>query len=79
MFENSPLAAHAPPSEDELALLEPLRGIVPEEVFTRPYKASVTDGSGKIRRELRTATRLLREAGYRVVEGVLRDASGAAV
>ena len=79
MFENSPLAAHAPPSEDELALLEPLRGIVPEEVFTRPYKASVTDGSGKIRRELRTATRLLREAGYRVEEGVLRDASGAAV
>lgn len=77
MFENSPLAAHAPPSAAELALLEPLRGKIPEEVFTRPYKASVTDGSGKIRRELRKAARLLRDAGYRVKDSVLRDSSGA--
>ncbi len=77
MFENSPLAAHAPPSEAELALLEPFRGKIPEEVFARPYTASVTDGSGKIRRELRKAAGLLREAGYRVVDGVLRDPSGA--
>ena len=76
MFENSPLAAHAPPGEAELALLEPFRGQVPEEVFTEPYRASVTDGSGKIRRELRKATRLLREAGYRVEDGALRDPSG---
>ena len=76
MFENSPLAAHAPPGEAELALLEPLRGKVPEEVFARPYEASVTDGSGKIRRELRQATRLLRDAGYRVRDGVLTDPSG---
>ncbi len=77
MFENSPLAAHAPPSEAELALLEPFRGKIPEEVFARPYRASVTDGSGKIRRELRKAAGLLREAGYRVGDGVLRDPSGA--
>ena len=77
MFENSPLAAHAPPSEAELALLEPFRGKIPEEVFARPYTASVTDGSGKIRRELRKAAGLLRAAGYRVVDGVLRDPSGA--
>ena len=77
MFENSPLAAHAPPSEAELALLEPFRGKIPEEVFARPYAASVTDGSGKIRRELRKAAGLLREAGYRVGDGVLRDPSGA--
>ena len=76
MFENSPLAAHAPPSAAERALLEPFRGKVPEEVFARPYKASVTDGSGKIRRELRQATSLLREAGYRVRDGVLRNAAG---
>lgn len=76
MFENSPLAAHAPPSEAELALLEPLRGKVPEGVFVKPYKASVTDGSGKIRRELRKAARLLREAGFRVKDGKLLDSSG---
>ena len=79
MFENSPLAAHAPPDAAELALLEPFRGQVPEEVFTRPYKASVTDGSGKIRRELRRATKLLREAGYRVKDGVLRSPAGEAL
>ena len=79
MFENSPLAAHAPPGAAELALLEPFRGRVPDEVFAAPYRASVTDGSGKIRGELRRATKLLREAGYRVREGVLRSPAGEAL
>ena len=35
-FENSELAARGLPSEAELALLEPHRGAVPEEVFTTP-------------------------------------------
>ena len=76
MFENSALAAHAPPDAAELALLEPLRGQVPEEVFTKPYAASVTDGSGRIRRELRRATGLLRQAGYLIKDGRLVDGSG---
>ena len=46
MFENSELAAHAPPTPAELALLEPLRGKVPAEVFTTPFQAPVTDGDG---------------------------------
>ncbi len=79
MFENSPLAAHAPPGKDELALLETLRGKVPEEVFTKPYRASATDGTGNIRGQLRKAARLLRDAGYRVKDGVLQDPSGAPV
>ncbi len=76
MFENSALAAHAPPDADELALLEPLRGQAPEEVFTKPYAASVTDGSGRIRRELRRAARLLREAGYAIKGDRLVDGEG---
>ena len=76
MFENSPLAARGPPSAAELALLEPLRGKVPEEAFSRPYAASVTDGSGRIRRQLRQAARLLGEAGWTVRGGRLADASG---
>ena len=77
MFENSALAAHAPPDAAERALLEPLRGMVPEEVFVKPYAASVTDGSGRIRRELRRAARLLREAGYTVRGNRLVDEGGA--
>ncbi len=76
MFENSELAAHAPPTAAELALLEPFRGQVPGEVFTKSYAASVTDGSGRIRRELRRAARLLREAGYAVNGGRLVDGAG---
>ncbi len=76
MFENSELAAHAAPSKAELALLEPLRGRVPDEVFERAFVAPKSDGSGKIRKRLRTAARLLREAGYRVKDGVLTAADG---
>jgi microcin C transport system substrate-binding protein len=77
MFENSELAAHSAPSAAELALLEPLRGQVPKEVFERPYMAPVSNGSGKIRKRLRTAARLFRKAGYRVKDGVLTAADGA--
>lgn len=77
MFENSTLAAHAPPDAAELVLLEPLRGKIPDEVFERPYKSPVTDGSGHIRGNLRKAAKLLRAAGYRVRKGVLTDGKGA--
>ena len=76
MFENSALAAHAPPTPAELALLEPLRGKVPEEVFTTPFRAPVTDGSGRIRDNLRTARDLLFAAGFGVKDGILVGADG---
>src|SRR5262249_6983825 len=37
MFQNSSMMADGPPSADELALLEPLRGKVPDEVFGEPF------------------------------------------
>ena len=77
MFENSTLAAKKPPTKDELALLEPFRGELPEEVFTTPFESPQTDGSGKLRSSLRKASRLLKQAGYRIEEGVLKDAAGA--
>ena len=76
MFENSLLAAHAMPDKDELALLEPLRGKIPDEVFTTPYKSPVSDGSGRIRKNLRKAVRLLRKSGYKIEKGVLKGADG---
>ena len=72
-FSNSELAAREPPGKDELAILEPYRGKIPDEVFTRIYQPPKTDGSGKIRRNLRTATKILRKAGWRVKDGKLID------
>ncbi|GGB47811.1 ABC transporter substrate-binding protein [Roseibium aquae] len=64
-FEGSDMAAEGLPSEAELALLEPYRGQVPEEVFGEPYVPPVSDGSGFDRGLLRRANQLLQEAGYR--------------
>ena len=49
VFSNTPLAARALPDAQELKLLEPLRGQIPDEVFSQVYSAPVTDGSGIIR------------------------------
>ena len=76
MFENSTLAAHQPPTEEELALLEPFRGKVPQAVFTTPFRAPVSDGSGHLRSNLRKASRLLKTAGYNVKDGVLTNRVG---
>ena len=70
-FENSELAARDLPSEAELALLEPHRGAVPEEVFTKVFVPPVTDGSGNNRGNLRSARSLLKEAGWITKEGAL--------
>ena len=70
-FENSELAARDLPSEAELALLEPHRGAVPEEVFTKAFVPPATDGSGNNRGNLRAARSLLKEAGWVTKEGAL--------
>jgi microcin C transport system substrate-binding protein len=75
-FDNSELAARGLPSPEELKLLTPFRGKVPEEVFTTEYNPPKTDGSGNTRDNQRVATRLLREAGYRVENQQLIDKQG---
>ncbi|MGB0575080.1 MAG: extracellular solute-binding protein [Alphaproteobacteria bacterium] len=76
MFANSALAAEKPPTPEEIALLEPLRGKVPAEVFSKVYQSPKTDGSGRNRANLRKATRLLREAGWKIVNNKLVSKSG---
>jgi microcin C transport system substrate-binding protein len=68
-FQNSEMEAKGLPSPEELAILEPLRGKIPEEVFTAEYNPPVTDGSGSDRRNLEQAAKLLDEAGWKVVDG----------
>ncbi|MFW1677836.1 extracellular solute-binding protein [Pontibacter sp. JAM-7] len=70
-FSNSEMAASALPTPEELKILEPVRDQVPPEVFTKIYRAPETDGSGRIYKELRTAKRLLQEAGWEFQDGKL--------
>ncbi len=75
-FENSDLKADGKPSPEELALLEPWRGKVPDEVFGEPFSPPRSDGSGQDRNLLRRADALLREAGCRRDGNVLRLPGG---
>jgi microcin C transport system substrate-binding protein len=61
-FGNSELEAKGLPSADELKILEPLRGKIPDEVFTAEYVPPVTDGSGNVREQARKAIALLKAA-----------------
>ena len=61
VFQNSNMMAAGRPGADELALLEPFRGKVPDEVFGEPFVPPVTDGSGQDRNLLRQASALLAE------------------
>ena len=63
VFQNSPMMAEGKPDAAELALLEPFRSKLPDEVFGEPYVPPVTDGSGQDRRSLRLASQLLTDAG----------------
>jgi len=70
-FANSELAAKGLPEGRELEILEAMRDLVPEEVFTIAYENPKTDGSGNNRGNLRRATELLAEAGWIVRDGRL--------
>jgi microcin C transport system substrate-binding protein len=67
-FSNSELAAAGLPEGEEREILERYRGRIPDEVFTTPYQAPSTDGSGWPRDNLRQAFQLLEQAGW-----VVRD------
>ena len=75
-FENSPMKADGPPSAEEVALLEPWREQLPDEVFGEPYSPPMSDGSGKDRRLLRAASRLLDDAGWSIRDGERKDSNG---
>ncbi|MDP6343752.1 MAG: extracellular solute-binding protein, partial [Alphaproteobacteria bacterium] len=79
-FSNSELASSGLPDAAQLKLLTPLKGQIPDEVFSKTYQAPKTDGSGKSRRNLRLAKRLLEAAGWKVKDGRLTNqASGEAM
>ena len=68
-FQNSDMVATGLPSPEELKLLEPFRGQVPDEVFGEPFVPPVSDGSGQDRTLLRKAQQLLQEAKLPIKDG----------
>ncbi|SEM48149.1 microcin C transport system substrate-binding protein [Pseudomonas sp. ok272] len=75
-FSNTELAARALPDAGELAILEPLRGQIPDEVFTQVFEAPKTDGSGLIRDKQLQALTLLERAGWKPDGDQLVNAQG---
>lgn len=75
-FPKSEMAATQLPDAQELAILEPLRGKIPDEVFTQVYQSPATDGSGYIRDKQLQALKLLAEAGWHPDHNRLVNAQG---
>lgn len=75
-FPKSEMAATQLPDAQELAILEPLRGRIPDEVFTQVYQSPATDGSGYIRDKQLQALKLLAEAGWHPDHNRLVNAEG---
>jgi microcin C transport system substrate-binding protein len=75
-FDNSELASTGLPETDELKLLEPLRSVIPAQVFSEEFNVPVTDGSGIIREQQRRAYQLLQEAGWRIEGDQMLNAEG---
>src|SRR5437660_9065783 len=68
-FQNSDMVATGLPSPEELKLLEPFRGQVPDEVFGEPFVPPISDGSGQDRALLRKDQQLLQDAKLPIKDG----------
>ncbi|MBN2323539.1 MAG: ABC transporter substrate-binding protein [Spirochaetes bacterium] len=75
-FENSEFASKGLPGSEERALLEPFRNRLPKEVFEETYLLPSPRTAGDLRPGMRTALRLLGEAGWRLEEGRLLNRRG---
>ncbi len=76
LFGNTDCSPAGAPKGDELALLKRWAPQVPEAAFGAMYEPPRTDGSHTLRDNLRRAQALLREAGWTVQDGRLRNAQG---
>ncbi len=70
-FSNSELAARGLPTGDELSILNAYRDQLPSRLFTQPPPAVRSNGKGISRSNLRTALKILAEAGWQLKDGKL--------
>lgn len=75
-FAKSDLAATDVPDGDEKALLEPFRGQVPDDLFSKPYLLPTNADQAQRQRNLDEAARLLADAGWTLRHGKLVDGQG---
>ena len=65
-FEGTELASRGLPEGEELAILETVRGKVPDTVFTTPYTNPTGGNPENVRANLREGVRLLKDAGWEI-------------
>lgn len=71
-YDNSELSSHGRPADEaERALLAKFPDVVTPEIMDGTYALPKTEGTGRNRSNRRIATRLLKEAGYEIRNGVL--------
>ncbi len=76
IFQNSDMMAVGPPGPEEVKLLEPWRGKIPDQAFGEPFVPPVSDGSGQDRAMLRKGSQILQEAGFPIKNGKRVNAAG---
>ncbi|MGO1119800.1 extracellular solute-binding protein [Rhodovibrionaceae bacterium A322] len=75
-FPNSDFGASGAPTAEELAILEPYKDQLSEDILTEAFQNPVSDASGRIRKRTRQALGLFKEAGWTLQAGKLVDAQG---
>jgi microcin C transport system substrate-binding protein len=76
IFGNTDCEANGLPSPEEVALLEPFRPQLPADVFGTMAVPPRTDPPNSLRANLLKARALLKEAGWELRDGALRNAKG---
>jgi microcin C transport system substrate-binding protein len=76
LFGNTACEAKGLPGPEELALMEPYRALIPADAFGTAARQPNADGQDNLRANLRRAQALLKDAGWTVKDGVLRNAQG---
>lgn len=79
LFERSAYRAEGMPSPAELALMEPFRATVPEAAFGEAVLQPRSDGSGRDRKLLGAAAKLLAQAGWKRNGTGLQNGKGEAL
>ncbi len=79
LFGNTDCQAQGLPDAQQLALLEPWRGKIPDAALGAMALAPRTDGDNSLRGNLRQAQALLKDAGWEYRDGALRNAKNQAL
>ncbi len=72
-FENTEFEARGLPDEAEKEVLDRFKEQIPPRVYSQEFQPPVTDGSGRIRTQMRVAFKLLKEAGWEVKDKVMTN------